>query len=111
AAEKDLAKAFSLAPDDQDVVVARADFLLGAGRSKEANEMFAAALGKNSRNIAALIGKGMVLLRQGEFAEANQSFIEALRNDPNQKQAKIGLAAAMVMLKQYDDAVTEAKSV
>ncbi len=111
AAEKDLAKAFNLTPDDQDIVVARADFLLAAGRSKEAQDMFAAALGKNGRNNAALIGRGMVLLRQGEFGPAEQSFKEALANDANLKQAKIGLAAARVMLKQYDDACAEAKTV
>src|SRR5205823_3771282 len=95
AADKDLARAFTLAPEDQDVVVARADFLLGAGRSKEASVMFDEAIIKaGGKNNAALIGKGMVLLRQAEFGEAEQNFKRALENDEKLKQAKIGLAAA-----------------
>ncbi|HEY3321143.1 MAG TPA: tetratricopeptide repeat protein [Planctomycetota bacterium] len=109
AAEKDLEKAFKLTPDDQEIVVSRAEYLLGQGRAQEAKDMFAAALAKNSKNVAALVGQGLVLLRQGEFKDAEESLKTALQIKPRQKQAQLGMAAAKIMLKQYDEACSEAK--
>ncbi|MCY3020607.1 MAG: tetratricopeptide repeat protein [Planctomycetota bacterium] len=109
-AGKDLEKAFTMAPESQDVIVAYADFLLSRQPDK-ARQMFADAVAKNPKNVAALVGKGMVLLRQGEFPESEQSFNEALTIDGGQRDAKLGLAAVKIMTGKYDDAYRQAESV
>ena len=109
-AGKDFEQAFKLSPEDQDVIIQRAEYLLSTGRPDDAKQMFDGALKAKPNNIPALVGKGMVLLRQGQFPEAEQSFTAALEFDPKQKHAKLGLAATKIMLKQYDEAFAEAKS-
>ena len=111
AAGKDFEKAFQLAPESQEVSVARAEYLLASGRPDEAKSVFTSALAKNPRNIAALIGQGTVHLKQGEFIEAEKSFLDALGVDYRQKDAHIGLAAVKLMTRRYEDAYQEARSV
>ncbi|HYG75384.1 MAG TPA: tetratricopeptide repeat protein [Planctomycetota bacterium] len=108
-ADKDLEQATKLLPENQEVAVARADFLLQAGRPEEAKNMFSGALFKNNKNTTALVGQGLVLLRQGEYADAEKCFKEALFIDTRHKQAELGLAATKIMLKQYDEAYAEAR--
>jgi len=108
-ADKDLEQAYKLSPENQDIAVARADFLLAVGRPDEAKNMFSGALNKNSKNTTALVGQGLVHLRQGEFADAEKSFKDALYIDTRHKQAELGLAATKIMLKQYDEAYAEAR--
>ena len=111
AAGLDFEKAYKDAPDDEQVLVARANFLLVSGRASEAKEMFSTALAKSSRNISACIGLGRVQLRQGEFVDAEKSFQKALDIDSKHKQARCGLAVTKLMNKQYDEAYREANSV
>lgn len=111
AAGKDFEKAFQLSPDNQDIAVARAEFLLSSGKSGDAKKVFSDALDKNPRNVSALVGQGTVFLRQGEFAEAEKSFLDALGIDYRNKDAHIGLAAVKLMTKRFDDAYQEARSV
>ena len=111
AAEKDLEKAFSLAPEDQEVLVARADYLMQAGRPQDARQMFTNALDKNGRNVGALIGLGMARLRQGEFKEAQQKFLDAMQIEHENKQARLGLASVKLLTKEYEDCYQEAEHV
>ena len=111
AAEKDLDKAFKMAPDNQDVLVTYADFLLRSGRPEKARELFATALGKDRRNVAALVGQGMVLLKQGDLQQAEQSFKDALAIDEKKVPAKLGLAAVRIMTGKLEEAYGEASSV
>jgi len=110
-AGKDLEKAWKQAPDDQDVCVARADFLLRSGRSDEAREMFSTALSKNGKNVAALVGQGRVLLRQGEFKDAEASFRDAIALDGKHIQAQLGLTAVKIMNTFYDEAYKDAEHI
>jgi len=101
-----LSKAKSMAPENEDVLVALAEIQLGAGKADEAKKVFDDTLAKNPASPAANVGLGYVLLRQGKFAEAGQAFdkVGSSAPKPQQLKAKIGLASCKIMLKEFDAA-------
>ena len=106
-AEKDLVKAFKLNAADDLIALAYANLLLRTGRAEEAKKMYAETIMANPRSAAALTGLGMVQLRSADFAPAEQTFTQALALNNDYRDARIGLATAKLMLKQYDDAYGE----
>ena len=108
AADADTKKAYEMAPTDEQVSLARSQYLIAAGKSDEAQKLLKTVISKSPTNAGAKVAQGMVLLNQGDFEAAEQAFNEApLDND----QGQIGLAATKLMRKQYDDAYRIAESV
>jgi tetratricopeptide (TPR) repeat protein len=120
-ADEAFTKALELAPDDEKVMVAAAEFMLAAGRPQDARKIFEDALARNPRSIPALTGQGYVLLRQGELLPAVDSFLKAIDLDKEDARAQgvdripvrayIGLAAAKALNKDHGEAYDLARKV
>jgi tetratricopeptide (TPR) repeat protein len=111
-AGNDFAKAYKMAPDDSQVQVLYAIFLLTSGGDpQKAKDIFEKALAANPHNAQALCGRGLMQLREGEFNEAENDFQQALQYDPNLRPAAIGLANTRLLLKKYDDAYAQAEKI
>jgi Tfp pilus assembly protein PilF len=110
-ADAALEKALRLAPEDETVMIARAEFLLSVGRVPQALKIFADALAKNPRSLPALVGQGFVALRQGELDAAMDSFDRALAGEAKPLRARLGLAACKALKKDFVEAARYANNV
>jgi tetratricopeptide (TPR) repeat protein len=107
AAERDLAKAFNGAKEDEEIALAYATLLRQKGDPNAAKGLFLETMATNKRSFSARSGLGMVELQLGEFTAAEQHFLEALAINDRFRPARIGLAAAKLMQGHYDEAAQE----
>jgi len=109
-ANQALSQAVTLAPNSEDALVARAEFLLQTGHADDALKIFKDALSKNGQLLAAWVGQGRVQLRIGEVDAAAVSFQKVMDLDKDLKQketlaALLGLAACKLLHKEGKDAI------
>jgi len=96
-AEKDLAAAVAIAPDDADARANLASFYRASGRWEEARREYEASLEIDPRHDAALVGLGIVFAESQQLGRAIELWERAVRGNPN-SAAKQNLEAARKML-------------
>lgn len=98
-AEKDLAAAATIAPDDADARANLAAFYRAAGRWDDARREYEACLEIDPRHDAALVGLGIVFAESQQLGRAMELWERAVRGNPN-SGAKSNLEAARKMLRE-----------
>ncbi len=96
-AEKDLAAAVAIDPDDVDARANLAAYYRAAGRWDEARREYEACLEIDPRHDAALVGLGIVFAESQQLGRAIELWERAVRSNPN-SPAKSNLEAARKML-------------
>jgi putative glycosyltransferase (TIGR04372 family) len=87
------------------VLVKRANALIGLGRSREAISVYQWALQLNPTWIEARYGLATALVSAARCDEAVQEFHRLLSNDPNRLEIYMGLGSAHHLAGRIDDAV------
>jgi putative PEP-CTERM system TPR-repeat lipoprotein len=92
-AQESIRKLVRQNPQDTELKVVGAAYLLSSGNSGAAGELFESAVQADPRNIDAHIGIATVALQGGRTAQAGEAFRKALAIEPANERAHIGLAA------------------
>ncbi|MBI1244970.1 MAG: hypothetical protein GC202_08185 [Alphaproteobacteria bacterium] len=97
--------AFSLAPDDADIVYSYGLFLIGAGEVDRACRLFNDAYGKSPGNAMLASGLGVALRSSGRFVLAEQIWRSLVAAMPGQPQPLYELGQSLMGQARPEDAV------
>src|SRR5690606_36584413 len=89
AAQESILKLVRQSPQDIQLKVVGAAYLLGSGNSAAAGELFESALQADPRNVDAHIGVATVALQGGRTGEAGEVFRKVLAIEPANERAHI----------------------
>jgi tetratricopeptide (TPR) repeat protein len=89
---------YDRAPRTQELMLAKALFLLDGGRFDEAERCYRDALARYSHNKEAALGLGLSLVKAGRFADAVTTFEDTLRRYPDSADVHCNLAGALAQL-------------
>jgi len=92
-ARESILKLVRQSPQDNQLRLVGAAYLLGSGNGAAAGELFESALQADPRNVDAHIGVATVALQAGRTSEAGEAFRKVLTIEPANERAHIGLAA------------------
>ena len=86
---------YDRAPRTQELMLAKALFLLNAGRFEDAERCYSDTIARYSDNRQAAIGVGLALVRGRKFAEAAAAFEQAAQRYPASVEVLCNLAGAL----------------
>lgn len=101
AAQSDLQKAISIAPQDSRAYAAMAEVLLSQKKYAEADKLFEQSLGKNPRDGQAISGLTQLLLAQKEPTEAAARVRHQIEKEPDDANLYLLLGQVELVQKDY----------
>jgi tetratricopeptide (TPR) repeat protein len=97
--------ALAQAPDDPELVFARASALSAWGRSREARDAYEAMVARGLHHERLLLNLGWSNLENGNVAEAERWMLQAGAADPGMGEAHYGLAMVRLRQNRLDEAI------
>jgi tetratricopeptide (TPR) repeat protein len=99
---------YERAPRTEELMLAKALFLLNAGRFEDAKRCYSDILARYSDNRQAVLGVGLALVRSGKVSEAVLAFESAAQRYPDSVEVHCNLAGALAQSGDPQKAITMA---
>lgn len=103
-AKEDLDRALELAPDNNNVKINMATYLIRSGQHKEAIALTNEIIADNKDYLNAYVVKGNAFFSQNDYTSAVGAFNEILSRNKDNKEAHYNIGVSYIRLNRIDDA-------